>query len=478
MSKKKLTTDGIYFTGNNAVDVTGSQIYIRFGNKQILLECGLYQSSSNSYLDSYNINTEKFKFDPKEIDYVFINHTHIDHVGLVPRLVAEGFHGRIITTSATANIAASLLLNSAFILNGEAKIMSKTYKRKYDPVYVEKNVYDAMALVDTYDDFNTFYQLDDNVSFKWLHNSHCLGATQLELVLMEGTRCKKILYSSDIGGIHTQNHYVHDLDIPEDHFDYAIMESTYGSTVKKNTKDRNKDIEHLKAAIDTTLEKQGTVILPSFSFARTEELLTTLYEIYGNDSDFHYPIIVDSKLSCEIAEKYNMIIPNNKEWHNVYNWTKVKYITDKTASNATINDERPKVIISSSGFCTNGRVVGYLSHYLPDEKSMVIFSGYTGDNPSYLSYKIQNYKDYKNLTINKVSVLNKAQTVTLSTFSSHANQKDLIEYGSSLNTNKLILVHGSAESKAELSEKLTEAISKKDKTFKVAISSKDMVLHL
>ena len=90
MGKKKLKDDGIYFCGNNATDVTGSCIYIKFNGKQILLECGLYQN--NNYLDSYNINNEKFKFKPAEIDYVFLAHAHIDHAGLLPRLIKEGFH--------------------------------------------------------------------------------------------------------------------------------------------------------------------------------------------------------------------------------------------------------------------------------------------------------------------------------------------------------------------------------------------------
>ena len=109
---------------------------------------------------------------------------------------------------------------------------------------------------------------------------------------------------------------------------------------------------------------------------------------------------------------------------------------------------------------------------------MIIFSGYVGDNSSYLSYRIKNYKDNKTININKKPILNKADTVSLYTFSSHANNKELIEYGSNLNTEKLILVHGSEEAKNCLRNNLQKEISKNDKTYKVICSSKDMIIHL
>ena len=124
--------------GENANDVTGSCTLVRFGGKQILLECGLYQD--NSYLESYKINSKKFPFDPEEIDYVFVNHIHIDHCGLLPRLVKEGFHGPIIMTKASAVIAKHLLLNCAFILQDEARVISKRYNRDYQPIYTEDDV--------------------------------------------------------------------------------------------------------------------------------------------------------------------------------------------------------------------------------------------------------------------------------------------------------------------------------------------------
>lgn len=480
MAKKKLKSDGIYFTGESAKDVTGSQYYIKFKNVNCLLECGLHQSRSNDYLDSYKINSAKFKFKPSEIDYLFVAHPHIDHCGLIPRLVKEGFNGKIIATRNTAAVMKQLLLNSCYIVMEEARILSKRFSREYKPLYEEEDVYRAMALVEVYNDYGKIYELDDTTSFQWLKNSHCIGAAQLQLIFSSKEKTRKVLYTSDIGSLNTKNHYLENTEIPQMFNDVVIMESTYGDDSRISKKTREFDIEHLRVAVETTLERKGSVILPCFSFSRTQELLTTLYDIFGNNKKFKTDIVVDSKLSCDICDLYSDMLSDDDlaYWGKVYNWSNVKFISDKNDSQACLADDNPKIIISSSGFCTNGRIVKYLQKYLEDVNSMIIFSGYVGDNPSYLSYRIKNYRNNKHININKVQIANKADCITLSTFSSHASHNDLIKYGSSLKTNKLILVHGSEESKKCLNEKLKVAISKNNKTYRVQSSTKDMIVHL
>lgn len=478
--KKKIKSDGIYFLGEAANDVTGSQYLVRFGDYQCLLECGLHQSSNNDYLDSYKVNSQKFKFKPSEIDYVFVAHAHIDHCGLLPKLVKEGFRGQIITTYETAVIMKALLLNCAYIVADEARIISKRYNRNYPPLYTEEDVYNTFNLIKIYDKYNILYYLNDNIHFQWLKNSHCLGAAQLNIILKDEIRTKKILYTSDLGALHTKNHYVSNTEIPQSFNDITIMESTYGNRPKVGTKkQRETDLKHLKTAIETVIERKGTVILPCFSFNRTQEILTNLYEIFSKDKQFRIPIIVDSVLSCEICDLYTEILngENINLWSKVCAWNNVSFITDKEQSRKIIENSSPKIIISSSGFCTNGRIVNYLKKYLADRKSMIIFLGYVGDNPSYLSYRIKNYCEHKTIKINKENVPNRADCISLSTFSSHANFNDLTMYGSQLNTNKLVLVHGSSESKACLAKELQKQISENNNSYKVVISNKGMVIH-
>lgn len=480
MAKKKLKSNGIFFTGKAAEDVTGSQYLVKFGHSQCLLECGLHQSRSNDYLDSYKINAAKFQFKPAEIDFVFCAHTHIDHIGLIPRLVKEGFRGKIIATKNTAEIMKPLLLNSCAIIKEEARILSKRYKREYKPLYEEEDVYTTLSLIEVYNEYGKVFTLNDNVKFQWFKNSHCLGAAQLQLILKDEKSTKKVLYTSDMGALYSKNHYVTNTEIPHGFNDVYICESTYGLAKRQTKKKRSYDIKLLESAINTVIDRKGTAILPCFSFSRTQELLTTLYEIYGAQKDFCTPIFIDSMLSCEISKLYSKLLDGEdlKKWQKVCEWNNVNFIEEKEKSNEIVANNMSKIIISSSGFCTNGRIVGYLKKYLRDPNSMVIFSGYTGDNPSYLSYRIKNYRDNKFIKINGEQIPNRADCINLTTFSSHANFNDLVKYGSSLNTNKLVLVHGSPEAKKCLAEKLEEEISKNDKTYRVIQSFKGMMIRL
>ena len=476
--KRKLKDDGIYFVGNNALDVTGSCTYIKFNGKQILLENGMVQE--NDYLINYRANSEKYPFKPEEINYVFVGHTHIDHIGMLPRLVKEGFEGKIIASHATAMLMRPLLLNSAFILKSEAGTLSFKYKRDYTPIYDEEDVYKTLDLIYEYDNIHEEYILDDVVSFEWLENSHCVGARQLRLNLKnEQGIFTHILYTSDIGALHTDNHYLPNTEIDNRQYRYVLMESTYGVKGRENKKTRAFDLEHLRVAIETVMERGGTFIMPCFSFSRTQEILTNLYEIY-HDKNFQYDIVVDSMLSVDICNLYDDLLQGEdlELWKKVKNWDNVKFITEKDESLACVKAHVPKVVLSSSGFCTNGRILSYLHEYLSDENSMICFSGYVGDNNSYLSYRVKNYKENKVIKISGDPVDNKADCISLMTMSSHANRKDLLEYGSSVNTEKLVLLHGSVEAKNCLKEDLQKEISKKDKSFKVVAATKDMYLKL
>ena len=373
-----------------------------------------------------------------------------------------------------------LLLNSAFILDSESRMLSKKFGRDYSPLYTEDDVYRTMDFVYEYDGFNELFKLDDIISFKWLKNSHCVGATQLQLQLNGEQNHSSILYTSDVGGLNSNNNYVENTEITDDYNKLVIMESTYGAKDRINKKTREKDIEHLRVAINTVFERGGRVLLPAFSFSRTQQLLTTLYELYHDDKSFTYDVVIDSKLSCEITKLYSKILTGDdlKQWNKVMSWENVKLIEEKIDSIACVKDKKSKVVISSSGFCTNGRILGYLQEYLKNTDDMVVFSGYVGSDESYLSYRIKNFKTNKTININKKPILNKADCIALSSFSSHANRNDLIKIGSEINTEKLILVHGSEKAKLELKADMEVAISKQNKTHKVICATKDMVVRL
>ena len=414
-----------------------------------MLECGLYQC--NSYLDSYRINSQKFKFNPSEIDYCFVNHCHIDHIGKICRLVKEGFKGKIIATSQTAALMLPLLLNSSFILDSEARMLSKKFGRDYSPLYIEDDVYSTMDFV---------YELQLQLSGEQTHTS--------------------ILYTSDIGGLKSNNDFVENTEITDEYNKIVILESTYGARNRVNKKTREKDVEHLRVAINTVFERGGRVVMPAFSFSRTQQLLTTLYNLYHDDKSFTYDVVIDSKLSCEITKLYSKILKGKdlKQWNKIMSWENVKLIEEKDESVSCVKDKDSKVVITSSGFCTNGRILGYLQEYLKNTDDMIIFSGYVGSDESYLSYRIKNFKTNKTININKKPIPNKADCIALSSFSSHANRDDLIEFASSQNCEKIYLVHGDEQARIELKEDLEKALSDLCKSTRVIIANKGTKISL
>ena len=440
----------------------------------------------NDKLKSYKANNKKFPFKANEIDYLFVPHIHIDHIGLIPRLVADGFKGKIIMTRESSFISKALLKNSAYILESDAKYLSDKYKKTYEPIFKSQDVEQTYEYVYEYSDYNLIYNLDNIVSFQWLENSHCVGAAQLQLILNDtnGDRNKKkrILYTSDLGGLNNKNHYVKNTKMPTFFNDVVIMEATYGNKDKVvSTVSRKKDNLKLKNAIDSTLSNGGNVIMPCFSFARTQEILTNLYDLYSEDSSFNYSVVIDSQLSCEICDIYKKILANEDldKWKAVLKWDNVSLVSEKTTSDLVLADNRPKIIISSSGFCLAGRILKYLQKYLSDKNSMVIFSGFIGDDESYFSYRIKNSDKFKTLSVGSIKdIPNNIKCTCLSSYSGHASRKDLIKFGGNLNTEKLILVHGSEKSKLDLAEDLKAEVSKNNKSYKVLCSTKDMVVHL
>lgn len=480
MKKELKNADCVKFLGESSNDVTGSQYLVEFCGLKILIECGLYQSSKNDYLDAYKVNSRKFEFDPEEIDCVFICHSHVDHCGLLPRLVKEGFRGNIYTTKETALVMKHLLLNSSYILKSEAHIMSMRFGREYKPIYENSDVYAALNLIKVCEKYNNIHKVNDILSFQWLENSHCVGAAQLQLILTGRHKTSKILYTSDLGSLKSDNHFVRDTYIPDFFNDLVIMESTYGSKARSKRKKRKFDNEHLKSAIETTIMHDGSVVMPAFSFARTQELLVTLYEMFGNDPTFTTDVVVDSVLSVDICNQFsNMLSGKDLElWNQVLNWKNLIFIKKKDSSVSNLCRNDPQIIISSSGFCTNGRILDYLQKYVKDPNSMIVFSGYVGDNPSYLAYRIK-YSDYaKYLCFNHKRVKNKANSIIMSSYSSHANHDDLVKYAGSLRTNQIVLVHGSHDAKHELKESIEKECSLKDRTTKVTVSKRKLKINL
>lgn len=480
---KKLKSDGIYCLGQASGDaVTGSSYLVKFGNSRILLECGLYQSSTNSYIDAYKVNSRPFEYKPKTINAVVVGHPHIDHAGLLPRLVAEGYSSPIYATSKTISLLKPLLMNSQAILENEAKLLSKKYKRVYKPLYTIEDVKKTLDLMVSCDDaYNDAISIAENISLKLLHNSHTIGSVQVELICRDELRTKKILYTSDIGGFKTDNHFVDGLEPANGYYDFVIGESTYGHRADSGRK-RKTDLDLMKTVINESVEQGGSVLFSAFSFQRTQELLVSLWEIYGSDHNFNIPVVVDSTLSVEICKLYTKLLEGNDlvTWQNVISWRNLRLITDKNKSDLCMADTlTPKIVISSSGFMTAGRSVKWCKTLLDDSNNAIFLSGYVGSSREFLSYRLKNASPHERVKINGVYVSCEASIHQLLTFSSHMSHHDLVEYygGKYFDCEKLILCHGRDSAKIALKSDIDVNKEKNNRTYKVLVGNVGMLVR-
>ena len=441
----------------------------------------MYQS--NDILQAYNINKDMFAHVPMgKIESIIICHFHGDHQNLLPLCWKLGFCGKVFMTQETYNISKDMMLNSASIVESDAKYLSKRFHRNYSPLYDKWDVATVFDYVVPIQEYNTDITINENMSFKFHHNTHCIGASSISLTLTDDTKVKRVFYSSDLGAINCQNHFVSNYDFGEyeKYYDVAFIESTYGDGKRDNKRKRSKDLAILDTIIKETINKCGKVIIPSFAAVRTQEIMYSLYSLYHNDDNFKTQILVDSPLAKAVCADYlkSLYGAELAIWESVLRWDRIKFVGDKNQSLKAIYSEEPVIVIGSSGFCTNGRIVEWLKNYLDDENSSLVFVGYVGGDDSYLAYKIKNADSGKKISVNGKWVDNNISVHALQTFSSHANCKDLVEIGSSLNCGKIVLHHGSDTAKQNLKKKLEEVYYEKSKSTNVVIANQGMYIKL
>ena len=293
----------ISFVGPAADDVTGSCIWIKTPDRQILLECGLHQSC-RSTLENYKINNTHFEFKPKEIDYLFVMHNHADHLCLAPRLYAKGCKAQMVMPKGSQRIAEILLKDSANIMRSDADELSNKFKRNYFPIYTEEDVDVCLKHYTEYP-IGEIVALDKFVKFRFIPSGHILNSAQIEIWITCGNLTKKIVYTSDLGNVHIKKYYTTTFE-PISKCDVVIGETTYAREPKvANMKTRLKDLEKLESAIrQTCVEDKARVLLPVFANDRCQNMLTYLYDIFGQDDAFDIPILIDSPMAKKCCEAY------------------------------------------------------------------------------------------------------------------------------------------------------------------------------
>lgn len=454
--------------------VTGSKHLITLKNgTQILLDCGLFQGMGR-VTDKLN---DYFGFDAKKVTYLVLSHAHIDHCGLLPKLVAEGFEGKIFCTSATMDLARILMMDSAKIQMQDTEYANRHLRHgeeMEEALYTEEDVTRTLSLMKIVE-YEEDFEIEPDIHLKFTDAGHILGSAAVHLTITEDGKPTRITFSGDVGRYGDLL-----LKSPQqfDQADYILMESTYGDSLHKDLD----PIENLLLEIinNTCKVKKGKVIIPAFAVGRTQELLYALngLELKGKLPDV--PYYVDSPLSSKATEilKNHPEVYNNgvkeilKVDHDVFAFKGLRFIESVEESKALNEDPRPCVIISASGMAEAGRVKHHIRNNISNQKNTILMVGYC--EPNSLGGKLLAGQKVVEIFRDEYEV--KAEVRSIKSMSAHGDYEDLLHFLSCQDPAKvkqLFLVHGEYEVQQHFATRL------KDTGFKhVAIPEYHQVFEL
>jgi len=439
-----------------AQTVTGSKHLITLNNgKKILLDCGMFQGMGN---DTSSLN-EEFGFNPAEVDYLFVSHAHIDHSGLIPLLVKQGFQGRIFGSAGTLDMTEILLRDSAYIQAADARFLNKKRAEQknelIEPLYTMEDVQAATDLFESLQ-LEIPIQIEDDIEVTLYNAGHILGGTSVFLHLKENDKTVRLVYSGDVGR-YGDPILKSPSSLPQ--ADYIIIESTYGDRLHDKVENTP---EHLREIItETCIGKRGKLIIPAFSVGRTQELLYALNEL---ELDYRLPDVsyfVDSPLSTKATqvvkrhpECFNRSVQKIMKYdRDPFDFKGLHYIEDKRESQALNSIEEPCVIISASGMAEAGRVKHHIANSLSNPRNSILMVGYCEKKT--LGARLKEKPD--EVTIYGEPFPVKADIYSIESMSAHADYNDLCQYLSTQNpdeVSRVFVVHGEPESQKAFRNRL------------------------
>ena len=423
-----MNTVKIQFIGA-AGTVTGSKYYLETPELKLMVDCGMFQGLKELRMS----NWEPLPIPVNELDYVLLTHGHLDHTGYLPRLLKEGFKGRILGTAPTLAITSIILKDSAKIHEEEAEKANKEGYSKHKPALPFYTVEEAKETISLFSSIekDEWETLSPNIRFRTKYNGHIIGATFIELEIFG----KRFVFSGDIG---RQEDFL--LEPPErpEWADFLFVESTYGN--KNHPKE---DVEGiLTELVNKTIQQRGNLIIPSFAVERLQSLMYQLWLLYKKNKIPNIPIFVDSPMGNNVLSVFQQF----PDWHKLslkeYNamCDHVNIISSYKETWETIDDPRPKIVIAGSGMVTGGRVLTYLKQLIDVEGTIVLLVGYQaeGTRGKQLlegAHELKLFGKYYPV---------KAEIRHLESLSAHADQSGLLDWLSGLKNipERVFLVHG------------------------------------
>lgn len=436
--------------------VTGSKHIVESKNGiRILLDCGMFQGHGKE-TDELNRN---WGFDPASLNAMVLSHAHIDHSGLLPRLVKHGFNGPIYCTAGTRDLLEIMLYDSADIQESDIKFINKKRakqgKPSLKPLYTTQDVEAVLELVQVIE-YNQSTNIFQGIGLQLQDAGHMIGSASVHLDMTYQDTRTRVTFSGDVGQYDNPI-----LRAPQafPESDYLILESTYGDSLH----DEEDNTEELLLAniIYTCLEKQGKLIIPAFSVGRTQEILQALNNLELEKKLPPLKYYVDSPLSTEATA----VIKKHRHYYNEvmqkilavdkdpFGFKGLHYIKDSDESKALNAMPEPCVIISSSGMADAGRVKHHILNNIENSKNTILFVGHC--EPQSLGGQLLNGNPQVRIFGDMYKV--HADIERIKSMSAHGDAKDLLNFVSSSNIyslKKVFLVHGEMEPMMKLRESL------------------------
>ena len=445
--------------------VTGSNFLVEGAGKRFLVDCGLFQGKATEELE----NSEPFEFDINSIDFMLLTHAHIDHSGRIPKLYKDGFRKNVIATKATCDLCSIMLPDSGHIQEMEIEWTNKKRKRKgeepLEPLYTAEEAARSLELFRAVK-YDEVIEIDENIHARFNDAGHMLGSATIEVWINENGKEEKIVFSGDLG-----NNDIPLLSEPTmiEDADYLVMESTYGSRMHMRNDDK---AELFLNIVSETLERGGTVVIPSFAVGRTQEILFEINKLKDkrDDEDFkkkyeelmRVPVYVDSPLAISATEVFedNMELFDEEtqkyisEGNNPLEFPGLKFTRTVEESKALNESDESCIIISASGMCDVGRIKHHLKHNIWNPLNTILFVGYQA--PGTLGYSIVNGAKKVKLFGEEMAV--NAQIEYIEGYSGHADQEGLLNFIYSFikKPKHIFLVHGEPEGQEVLKSKIME----------------------
>jgi metallo-beta-lactamase family protein len=439
--------------------VTGSMHLLEVGGRKLLLDCGLYQGRRKEAFERNRV----LPFDASQVEAVILSHAHIDHSGNLPSLVKSGFRGSVYSTSATRDLCAYMLIDSAHLQENDVRFVNKRRrkqgKRPFEPLYTKADAAETLSRFRCVEYRQPFDPLP-GLSVHFRDAGHILGSAITVLDVAESGRTSRLVFSGDLGrkGLPI----LRDLEAVEK-ADHIIMESTYGDRAHESGGDAR---ELLRSTVAEALDRNGMLLIPAFAVGRTQEIVYRLNQLCEAGELPTIDVFVDSPLAVNATEVFRLHPECFDEEYlesmladadnDPLGFSRLKYLRKPEESMALNTREQPAVIISASGMCEGGRILHHLRHHGTDPNSVILFVSFQAQHT--LGRKILERR-------NPVSIYGEAYEIQASVrkadgYSAHADRSGLLAWASRLqrdgDVKQVFLVHGEEEAMRSLAAALRE----------------------